>query len=123
MLEGFSEMLEAAVNRPAPAPVLPEDPEQLAYSLEHAAKVTDCGTTALREAIATGELRAIRRGRSVRILREDLIGWLQKRGPALGTAQGLVGGELIAFARSTAPPSRRTNAKSQGNTSPPIPVN
>lgn len=49
----------------------------LAYSVRDACLITCTGRTSVYEAIRTGELRALKRGRRTLILDEDLRRWLQ----------------------------------------------
>jgi excisionase family DNA binding protein len=51
--------------------------EALAYSVPHACSMAGAGRTALYEAINSGALRAVKRGRRTLILDEDLRRWLQ----------------------------------------------
>lgn len=52
--------------------------EKLAYSVEDAAEISDCGRTAVYEAIRTGGLVARKLGRRTLILRADLQDWLER---------------------------------------------
>jgi excisionase family DNA binding protein len=49
----------------------------LVYSVNEACAASDTGRTALYEAINSGELRAVKRGRRTLILRDDLRRWVQ----------------------------------------------
>ena len=50
----------------------------LAYTIAEACTVTRTGKTALYEAINTGELRAVKRGRRTLVLPDDLKDWTEK---------------------------------------------
>ena len=50
----------------------------LAYSIAEACTVTRTGKTALYQAIKTGELRAVKRGRRTLVLPADLKEWIEK---------------------------------------------
>lgn len=49
----------------------------LAYSVRDACLIACTGRTSVYEAIRTGKLRAVKRGRRTLILEEDLRHWLQ----------------------------------------------
>jgi len=51
--------------------------EHLAYNISEACQVTRAGRTAVYEAIRSGELRAVKRGRRTLILADDLRRWLE----------------------------------------------
>ena len=50
----------------------------LAYTIAEACTLTRTGKTALYEAIKTGELRAVKRGRRTLVLPTDLGEWIEK---------------------------------------------
>jgi excisionase family DNA binding protein len=53
----------------------------LAYSVSEACAVGRAGRTALYEAIRSGDLRAVKRGRRTLILADDLRRWLEALPP------------------------------------------
>ena len=52
------------------------DSTPLAYSVSEACSVARTGRTVLYEAIRTGQLRAVKRGRRTLLLADDLRRWL-----------------------------------------------
>ena len=53
----------------------------LAYTIAEACAATRTGRTALYEAINSGQLRAVKRGRRTLVLAEDLRSWLSRFPP------------------------------------------
>jgi len=66
--------------------------QPLALTVVEACAVARTGKTALYEAIKSGQLRALKRGRKTLILTEDLRQWVEKL-PAINPAAALATAE------------------------------
>jgi len=62
--------------------------ERLAYNIGEACQVARAGRTAVYEAIRSGALRAVKRGRRTLILADDLRRWLESLPPVTPTNEG-----------------------------------
>jgi excisionase family DNA binding protein len=72
----------------------------LAHSIPEACSLACIGRTALYEAIRSGALRAVKRGRRTLILHHDLIRWVQSLPSiAANPVQGLQHGEVDRLER------------------------
>ncbi len=55
--------------------------QPLAYNIDEVCDVARAGRTAVYEAIGSGELRAVKRGRRTLVLAADLLSWIEKLPP------------------------------------------
>jgi hypothetical protein len=70
----------------------------LAHSIPEACSISCSGRTALYDAIRSGALRAVKRGRRTLILHDDLIRWVQSLPPVVAV-QHLQDGEINPLER------------------------
>ncbi len=61
--------------------IMPLEPPALLRA-EEAARITSLGRSTIFKMLSTGELRAVRIGRAVRVRRSDLEAWIAERADA-----------------------------------------